>query len=59
MACTPDDEIERLKRDIPIERPVKFGAALKPTGSNLVGRCPFQDDRTPSHTNLIPHPSTT
>jgi DNA primase len=49
MARIPDDEIERLKREIPIERLVAgLGVELKGTGANLVGRCPFHDDRTPS-----------
>jgi DNA primase len=49
MARIPDEEIERLKRDIPIERLVAgFGVELKRTGANLVGRCPFHEDRTPS-----------
>ena len=49
MARIPDEEIERLKREIPIERLVSgFGVELKRTGANLVGRCPFHDDRTPS-----------
>jgi DNA primase len=56
MARIPDEEIERLKRDIPIERLVSgFGVELKRTGANLVGRCPFHDDRTPS---LIVTPET-
>ncbi len=42
MARIPDEEIERLKRDIPIERLVSgFGVELTGTGANLVGRCPF------------------
>jgi DNA primase catalytic core len=49
MARIPDEEIERLKKEIPIERLVTgFGVELKRTGANLVGRCPFHDDRTPS-----------
>jgi DNA primase len=56
MARIPDQEIERLKKEIPIERLVTgFGVELKRTGSNLVGRCPFHDDRTPS---LIVTPET-
>ena len=56
MARIPDEEIERLKRDIPIERLVTgFGVELKRTGANLVGRCPFHDDHTPS---LIVTPAT-
>lgn len=56
MARIPDDEIERLKKEIPIERLVTgFGVELRRTGANLVGRCPFHDDRTPS---LIVTPET-
>jgi DNA primase catalytic core len=56
MARIPDEEIERLKREIPIERLVAgFGIELKGTGANLVGRCPFHDDHTPS---LIVTPAT-
>jgi DNA primase len=56
MARIPDEQIERLKREIPIERLVTgFGVELKRTGANLVGRCPFHDDHTPS---LIVTPQT-
>jgi DNA primase catalytic core len=56
MARIPDEEIERLKKEIAIERLVTgFGIELKRTGANLVGRCPFHDDRTPS---LIVTPET-
>jgi DNA primase catalytic core len=56
MARIPDQEIERLKKEISIERLVSgFGVELKRTGANLVGRCPFHDDRTPS---LIVTPET-
>ena len=42
MARIPDEEIERLKREIAIERLVTgFGVELKRAGANLVGRCPF------------------
>jgi DNA primase catalytic core len=56
MARIPDEEIERLKKEIAIERLVTgFGIELKRTGANLVGRCPFHDDRAPS---LIVTPET-
>lgn len=49
MARIPDAEIERLKKEIPIERLVLgFGVELKRQGKDLFGRCPFHDDRTPS-----------
>ena len=50
MARIPDDEIERLKKEIPIERLVKgFGVELKPTGANLAGHCPFHEDQALAH----------
>jgi DNA primase catalytic core len=49
MARIPDQEIERLKREIPIERLVKAaGIELRKHGADLIGRCPFHDDREPS-----------
>ena len=42
MARIAEEEIERLKREISMERLVTgFGVELKRTGANLVGRCPF------------------
>ncbi len=49
MARIPEDEIERLKREIAVERlAVAKGVELKRHGKDLVGKCPFHDDRTPS-----------
>ncbi len=49
MARIPMSEIERLKLDVSTVRLVEAaGIALKPHGKDLVGRCPFHDDRTPS-----------
>jgi DNA primase catalytic core len=49
MARIPDDKIERLKREVPIERLVKAaGIELRKHGADLIGRCPFHDDREPS-----------
>ena len=49
MARIPDEEIDRLKREISVQRLVEArGIELKRHGKNLVGRCPFHDDRTPS-----------
>ena len=43
MARIPEETIERLKREILIERLVKgFGIELKKQGVELVGRCPFR-----------------
>ena len=56
MARIPDEEIERLKKEVPMERLVMgFGIDLKRQGAELVGRCPFHDDHTPS---LVVSPKT-
>jgi len=42
MARIPEAEIERLKREIAVERLVEArGVGLKRKGADLVGRCPF------------------
>ena len=49
MARVPDEEIERLKKEVDLaELVVRSGVALKKAGGDLVGRCPFHDDDTPS-----------
>src|ERR1700730_9556557 len=49
MARIPEEEIERLKREAPLERLViAFGIELRKHGADLLGRCPFHDDREPS-----------
>ena len=56
MARIPDSELERLKKEIPIERLVMgFGVELKRHGAELIGTCPFHDDKTPS---LVVSPKT-
>ena len=56
MARIPDSEIERLKKEIPIERLVMgFGVELKRHGAELIGTCPFHEDHTPS---LVVSPKT-
>jgi len=56
MARIPDEEIERLKKEVPMERlVVGFGIKQKRQGAELVGRCPFHDDHTPS---LVVSPKT-
>ncbi len=55
MARIPESEIERLKREISLERLVTSrGVALRRQGQDLVGLCPFHDDREPS---LVVSPS--
>ena len=49
MARIAEEEIERLKREISLERlAVAKGIQLKKHGENLLGLCPFHDDREPS-----------
>ena len=49
MARIAETEIERLKVDVSLARLVESsGVALEKRGADLVGRCPFHDDRTPS-----------
>jgi DNA primase catalytic core len=45
----PDDEVERLKREVPIEALVaEHGVTLKRHGADLVCLCIFHDEKTPS-----------
>ena len=56
MARIPEHEIERLKKEISVQRMVEArGIKLTRQGANLVGKCPFHDDRKPS---LIVTPKT-
>ena len=49
MARIPDHEIERLKKEISVARLAEArGIQLTRHGADLVGKCPFHDDRTPS-----------
>jgi DNA primase catalytic core len=49
MARIPQDEVERLKREISVERlALAAGVELVRHGADLVGRCPFHEDKTPS-----------
>jgi DNA primase len=46
VARIPDEELERLKAEISVERLMEAGGvALKPAGKDLLGRCPFHEDR--------------
>ena len=45
MARIPEAEIERLKNEVSVERLVaSSGIALKKSGKDLLGTCPFHDD---------------
>jgi DNA primase catalytic core len=49
LARIPDEELERLKAEVSLERlVVKAGVELRRAGADLVGCCPFHDDREPS-----------
>ena len=49
MARIPEEEIERLKNEVTLERlAVARGIALTRHGADLIGLCPFHDDREPS-----------
>lgn len=54
MARIPDDELERLKQDIALQRLAEgMGIVLKPCNQELRGLCPFHEDHDPS---LFIHP---
>jgi DNA primase len=49
MARIPENEVERLKKEISVQRLAEMrGIKLTRQGANLLGRCPFHDDKTPS-----------
>jgi DNA primase catalytic core len=49
MARIPEDEVERLKREVSVQRLAEVrGIKLTRHGADLLGKCPFHDDRTPS-----------
>ncbi len=49
MARVSEAEIQRLKREISVERLAEArGVKLKKHGKDLIGLCPFHDDREPS-----------
>jgi hypothetical protein len=49
MARIPDNEIDRLKDEVSVERVVgASGVALKKSGKDWLGRCTFHEDETAS-----------
>jgi DNA primase catalytic core len=49
MARIPESEVERLKKEISVQRLAEArGIKLTRRGADLIGKCPFHDDRTPS-----------
>jgi DNA primase len=49
MARIAEDEIERLKREVSLERLAEArGVKLRRHGADLIGLCPFHEDHSPS-----------
>ena len=49
MARIPEHEVERLKKEISVQRLAEAqGVKLRRHGADLLGKCPFHNDRTPS-----------
>jgi DNA primase len=49
MARIPEAEIEKIKAEIELVRVVEAaGIELKAHGQDVIGRCPFHEDKTPS-----------
>ncbi len=49
MARISDDQIERLKQEISLQRLAEgIGIVLKPCNQELRGLCPFHEDHEPS-----------
>src|SRR6266851_2993845 len=44
------DEIDRLKRDVPLQTVIEPDVELRPSGSTFIGLCPFHEDHHPSFT---------
>ncbi len=48
MPRVPEPQLDRLKQDISLQRLTEgMGVALKRHGADLVGLCPFHEDRDP------------
>ncbi|MCU7929128.1 MAG: toprim domain-containing protein, partial [Candidatus Thiodiazotropha sp. (ex Dulcina madagascariensis)] len=49
MARIPDDQLDRLKQEVSLQRLAEgMGIGLKRHGADLLGLCPFHDDHEPS-----------
>jgi DNA primase catalytic core len=49
MARIPDELIERLKEEVSVQRLAEArGVTFTKHGADLIGRCPFHEDKTPS-----------
>jgi DNA primase len=49
MARLPDETVTRIKQEVSLQRLAEgMGITLKRHGSDLIGLCPFHDDKEPS-----------
>ncbi len=49
MARIPAQQLNRLKQEVSVERLAEGrGVVLKRHGADLIGLCPFHDDKEPS-----------
>jgi DNA primase len=49
MARLPEEIVERIRREISVERLAEArGIKLRRVGKNLMGLCPFHQEKTPS-----------
>jgi DNA primase len=49
MVRVPEEELERIKREVSIERLIETsGVELRRHGADLIGLCPFHEDHEPS-----------
>jgi DNA primase catalytic core len=49
MARIPEQDIERLKNEVAVERLIEnAGITLRKSGKDKIGLCPFHEDQTPS-----------
>lgn len=49
MPRIPEETLEKIKREVSIQSLVEAkGIKLTPHGKNLIGLCPFHDDKDPS-----------
>ena len=49
MARIPDQVVERLKGEVSVQRLAEArGVVFTRHGADLIGRCPFHEDKTPS-----------
>jgi DNA primase len=56
MARIPENEVERLKRDISVQRLAEArGIKLTRQGANLLGKCPFHAERCWGESSMDKH----